>query len=114
MTDTRHSTTPAATVRLLPILEAKRGHDEEVRRLVTDLQAASRRDTGCLDYTVFRHEDSWSTFVLHEEWTSAEAWEAHNAQPHVAEFLTAAAPLLEGGLTIFRPSPPAPATPAQS
>ncbi|MFD3444427.1 putative quinol monooxygenase [Microbacteriaceae bacterium 4G12] len=109
MTDAALTTTAATSVRLIPILEAKRGFEQKLALLLADLEAASRRDSGCVDYTIFRQDGSSSVFVLHEEWTSAEALQAHNEQPHVTEFLAAAEPLMTRGLTVYRPAPPVPA-----
>jgi quinol monooxygenase YgiN len=103
MTDAAPSATATSTVRLIPVFEAKPGSEHELARLLSELQAASRRDAGCVEYLVFRDDESPNTFVLYEEWTSSAALDAHNELQHVTDFLAAAEPLLARKLSVYRP-----------
>jgi quinol monooxygenase YgiN len=103
MTDAAPSATATTNVRLIPVFEAKPGSEHELERLLSELQTASRRDAGCVQYSVFRNEESPRTFVLYEEWTSIAALDAHNELQHVTDFLAAAEHLIARELRVYRP-----------
>jgi quinol monooxygenase YgiN len=42
-----------------------------------------------------------STFMMLEEWASAESIQAHNASEHFQQFVAGATPLLDGPLQIY-------------
>ncbi|WP_347108968.1 putative quinol monooxygenase [Paenarthrobacter sp. S56] len=88
----RHS---SQDVWLMPVFIAKEGHEGDLQEALRVLQAASRNDPGCLDYTVFSDNQRPGTFVLIERWASREDLTAHNDEPHVKDFVTGAEPLLE-------------------
>ncbi len=112
MTEAAPAARGANTVRLIPVLEAKPGSEHQLALLLSDLQAASRRDAGCVEYSVFTDEVSPCTFVLYEEWTSNDALAAHNELQHVTDFFAAVAPLLAGKLRVYRPVSPVEPTPS--
>lgn len=51
------------------------------------LQSASRKDDGCLEYTVFSDDQRPGRFVLLEGWACREDLEVHNEEDHVKEFV---------------------------
>lgn len=79
---------------LMPVFIAKAGHEAELQEALHSLQTLSRKDPGCLEYTVFTDEQQPGTFVLFEGWARSEDLEAHNEQDHVKEFVRAVDPLL--------------------
>jgi len=103
MTSTESGAPDTTTVRFIPVFQAKPGREDELARLLSDLQEASRRDAGCLDYAFFTDEESPDTFVLYEEWTSSAALAAHNEQKHVKDFFAAAEPIMARELRVYRP-----------
>ncbi|MFJ6344346.1 putative quinol monooxygenase [Pseudarthrobacter oxydans] len=78
----------------MPVFIAKAGHEAELQEALHSLQTLSRKDPGCLEYTVFTDEQQPGTFVLFEGWARSEDLEAHNEQDHVKEFVRAVDPLL--------------------
>jgi quinol monooxygenase YgiN len=98
---------PATTtaVHLIPVFEAKPGYEHELGRLLSELQNASRRDDGCLEYSVFNDEEAPGTFLLYEKWTSSTALDMHNEQQHVNDFLVAAQHVLARNLRVHRLNP---------
>lgn len=84
----------APTLSLLPVFVAKPEHTAELLERLRALEEASRADPGCIAYRVFRDEDRADRFVLVEEWSDEDALAAHNAQPHVTEFVAAVRDLL--------------------
>jgi quinol monooxygenase YgiN len=83
-----------AQVWLMPVFAARPGREAALREALAALQSASRRDPGCLEYTVFGDDQRPGTFVLFEGWASAEDLAAHNDKSHVQEFVQGVEPLL--------------------
>jgi quinol monooxygenase YgiN len=73
---------------LMPVFIAKEGREADLHEALQLLQAASRNDPGCLEYTVFSDDQRPGMFVLLERWASREALTAHNEETHVTEFIT--------------------------
>ena len=68
--------------------------------LLEEVQAASRRDDGCLHYGYYTEITDPLSFVAVEEWRDEEALVAHLRQPHVARLIAALPELGEGRLEI--------------
>ena len=64
--------------------------------LLEEVQAASRRDDGCLHYGYYTEITDPLTFIAVEEWRDQEALAAHLRQSHVGR-LIAALPETGGG-----------------
>lgn len=79
---------------LMPVFIAKAGHEAELQEALLALQTLSRKDPGCLEYTVFTDDHRPGTFVLFEGWSRSEDLKAHNDEKHVKEFVKAVEPLL--------------------
>jgi quinol monooxygenase YgiN len=62
---------------------------EDFLAVLTDVQAASREDDGCLNYGYHREISDPLSFVAVEEWRDMAALEAHLRQPHVARLIAA-------------------------
>jgi len=69
---------------------------EKLVTLLTDVQAASRADDGCLNYGYYSEVVDGLSFIAVEEWRDQAALEAHLRTPHVAR-LVAALPELGDG-----------------
>lgn len=83
-----------AEVWLMPVFIAKAGHEADLQEALHSLQTLSRKDPGCLEYTVFSDGRRPGTFVLFEGWARDEDLEAHNEENHVKEFVKAVELLL--------------------
>jgi quinol monooxygenase YgiN len=105
MTDAGVAHGEAATLSLLPMFVAKPERSAELLEHLVALERASRADPGCIAYRVFRDEDRADRFVLVEEWSDEDALEAHNAQPHVTQFVAAVGDLLVEPFGVTRLSP---------
>ena len=57
--------------------------------LLEEVQAASRRDDGCLHYGYYTEITDPLTFIAVEEWRDQEALAAHLRQSHVARLIAA-------------------------
>ena len=56
---------------------------DEFVALLEEVQAASRRDDGCLHYGYYTEITDPLSFIAVEEWRDQEALAAHLRQPHV-------------------------------
>ena len=59
---------------------------EDVVAGLAEVTAASRADTGCVEYWWAEDLDEPNTFRFYECWESEELLNAHLAQPHEAAF----------------------------
>ena len=69
---------------------AKSGHEDEVAQIFSKLQAASRKEPGCLMYIVHRHKTDPQRFFLYEQYRDDAAREAHRQSPHFQEYVVKA------------------------
>ena len=89
-----------AQVWLMPVFTAKAGHEAALHEALVGLQSASRKDAGCLEYTVFSDDQRPGTFVLFEGWARHEDLKAHNEEDHVKEFVKGVQPLLAAPFSV--------------
>lgn len=81
-------------VTLLAKITARPETAETIAPALLKLAAESRKEAGCVSYTVVRDIAEPHVFALVEIWTSMAALDTHNTMPHVHEALSAAGPLL--------------------
>ncbi len=74
----------------------------EIRAIVLELADKSRQEAGCLLYEALENLAEPETFVLYEEWESADHLDAHNRTPHFHHAVASAAPLLAKPLDVGR------------
>ena len=77
--------------------KAKPGKEQELRNLFVNMVTGSRSDLGCISYEVHEVEEDPSTFVLYEQWMSADFLASHLETPPLRELKAQAAELIEGG-----------------
>ncbi len=65
---------------------AKEGHEAEVAKVFTVLQAESRNEPGCLMYIVHRHRTDPRRFFIYEQYRDDTALEAHRGSPHFQKY----------------------------
>jgi quinol monooxygenase YgiN len=78
----------------MPVFVARAGYEADLQEALHNLQTQSRKDPGCLEYTVFADGHQPGAFVLFEGWARQEDLEAHNDQDHVKDFVKGVDPLL--------------------
>ena len=79
-------------------IQAKAGHEAEVRGTFSAFVTPSRSEPGCLLYTLYEDKHAAGTFFTYEEWESEAALQTH-LQAHKDDFERAKA-MLEGDLQI--------------
>ena len=75
---------------------ARPGHDETVAGLLRENAEESRREPGCLEFSVYRSTDDARRFLLYERYTGDDAFAAHRRTAHFARIIERqVVPLLE-------------------
>jgi quinol monooxygenase YgiN len=64
---------------------AKEGEEENVQAALEKLAGPSRAEPGCLMWQPHRDPDDPRVFFFYEQYTDAEAFEAHGASEHFQE-----------------------------
>lgn len=68
---------------------ANPGKEDEVAETFRRLQAASRREAGCLMYTVHRHKNDPRRFFIYEQYRDEEALQQHRDSAHFQQYAVA-------------------------
>lgn len=74
--------------------KAQSGREEAIQSALTESAEASRREAGCLSYSVLRADDG--TFMTFERWKSHLDFDQHMTTPHVQLLLQTIMPMLDG------------------
>ena len=69
---------------------------EEASNILEALAAQSRTEGGCIQYEVYRQEQSPHIFQTVEHWRTKADADIHMTTPHVGAAFAAASPLLAG------------------
>lgn len=75
-------------------------HRERAVELATEMAAATRAESGCLEYRFSSGLTDPNTVYLFERWASMEDLEAHFETDHMETFQTELPPLLAGELDL--------------
>jgi quinol monooxygenase YgiN len=89
-------------IHVFACVQARADAAEALRRVFEPLVAASRAESGCLSYELFRAADDPASFRTAEIWRDAAALETHMASAHVAAAFAQAASLLAAAPVIHR------------
>ncbi|MBX7159089.1 MAG: antibiotic biosynthesis monooxygenase [Acidimicrobiia bacterium] len=99
-------------ITIVASIHAATGHEDDVEAALEVLIEATHREPGCLRYVLHRHHDDPARFVLIEHWQDQVSLDTHFQAEHMAAFMTAVAPWLEGGsvVHVLEPLPKGDAT----
>jgi quinol monooxygenase YgiN len=84
------------------IIKARPDSVDALSALFPPLVASTRQETGCHRYDLHRSISDPATFIMQEEWASEGSINEHSASDHFQQFVTAATPLLDGPLQIYK------------
>jgi quinol monooxygenase YgiN len=73
---------PKDAVTLVVILRAREGQETLLEAELRALVGPSRKEEGCLTYSLHRSVDTPGALLLHEVWSSREAHTEHSHTPH--------------------------------
>lgn len=87
-------------ITIIAKFKVNNAHTEEFKRCALDVTRQTKREKGCLSYTVFQNRSGSSEFTFVEEWLNDTAIEQHNAAPHFKAFMDKIAPMLDESASI--------------
>lgn len=73
------------------VIESSEQHIAAMQAAIAAMEAASRAESGCLDYTFSIEINRPDVIRITERWASLDALTAHFGQPHMAAFQAAMA-----------------------
>jgi quinol monooxygenase YgiN len=73
----------AKIVTVVATFQARPGKETELKKILTNLVAPTRKEAGCLNYDLHAAADSPAKFLFHENWTSQAALDAHLQNTHI-------------------------------
>lgn len=84
-------------------LKAKPEFVKRLQKVLTDLIAPSRGETGCLTYNMLQSTEDPQRFLLYMTWQDEESFQRHTQSPWVQDFdQTQAGQLLEEPYVLSR------------
>ncbi|MER5710065.1 putative quinol monooxygenase [Streptomyces sp. NPDC053253] len=96
-TDTATTAVDATTaVTVIARLKAAPGKEPAVREQALALVAPTLAEPGCLSYRPYEDPLEPGSWIVVEEWTDRDAFEAHLKSPHLAAAMAAGPELLAG------------------
>jgi quinol monooxygenase YgiN len=87
-------------LQVVATIPAKPGSEDKVADVLTELVAATRTESGCLAYELFRSKADPTVFVMIETWQSQEDLDAHQKTPHLQKAFAEAGEHLAGAPSI--------------
>lgn len=85
---------------LAVVIKAKEGHEETVKNACIGLLEPTRKEKGCINYTLHMDPNDSGRFLFYENWENAELWGAHLETPHIKAFGDNIGPLLAEELDV--------------
>ena len=72
---------------LVVTFQAKPGKENELRAVLTNVLAPTRKEAGCLNYDLHVSSGDPARFLIHENWASKAHHQAHHHSPHIQALL---------------------------
>lgn len=91
-----------APLTLSAVIRVREGCEEQFLVAAEAVVLATRVEPGCVEYVLHRHDGEPGTFAFYEIWRSDEDLDAHMQTPHIAAFIAAIEPLLDGEIALER------------
>jgi quinol monooxygenase YgiN len=75
------------SLRVIAKVKARPDKVSELRSILTSLVEPTRKEPGCISYTLLQNNEDPTDFVLVEEWQSSTALQSHFATKHFRDAL---------------------------
>jgi quinol monooxygenase YgiN len=95
---TTQTQTTTKQVTLSVEMRAKPGKEVALKQTLLSLVGPTLKEEGCINYILHEDPQDPANFLFYENWTSAEALEAHKATPHISAFFN-----IVGDLVVAQP-----------
>ena len=87
---------------LIVMLQAKKGKEKELEKMLISLLEPTRKEPGCVLYEIHRSNEDQSLFMFYERYVDQEAHGEHAKKPYVGDFYKKSENLLEKPIEIAR------------
>jgi len=75
------------TLRVIAKVKARPGKGNELLSVLSSLVEPTRKEPGCISYTLLQNNEDPTDFALVEEWQSSTALQSHFAAKHFKDAL---------------------------
>ncbi len=89
-----------AEVTVLALIKAKPGLEDTVKNELTALIEPTRKEPGCIGYSLHQNSEDQSRFMFYETWKSREDLDKHLAMPYLQALVAKADDLFDGPLDV--------------
>lgn len=89
-----------APVSVMAKFVAKKGQETALKTALTACLAPSRKDPGCVSYTLYESTEAAGTFMMIEVWTGKDVLAKHLETPHLKALLCQAPELLSEPMSV--------------
>ncbi len=79
------------------------GEEEKFLSLVDGLGAASRAETGCIEYALHKHTENPRTYCILEKWRDQNSVDTHNASKHFTTIVPQIIEISQPEIDIYQP-----------
>lgn len=79
-------------IRIVAIVQALPGHEQQVATILEACVSPSRLETGCRSYALYRDQADVCRFVFIETWADQAAFSDHEKTPHFLALVEALPP----------------------
>lgn len=91
-------------VKLLALLEARPGREDELESLLRGMTGPSRAEPGALRYDLWRDPERPARFVLDELYADESAVASHRATAHFQDYLSRIGDIAERTVFVLHPA----------
>ena len=75
-----------APVKKVARISAHSGRESALKDALRILETATREESGCVEFTFFQAISDPASFILLEQFTNSDAFDAHMQMPHTQAF----------------------------
>jgi quinol monooxygenase YgiN len=89
-------------VYLTAMIKSTEGNADQMKELIKDLVAASKKESACLQYELFQSIEEETQFIIHETWKDQDKLDEHNKSAHLDTFVQQSQFFLDGKIVVYK------------
>lgn len=74
------------SIEMTAMIKSAQGKGEILKREIEKLVAQTRKESGCIEFKVFQHEDNSDSFILWEIFSDKKALQLHMQQEYTKRY----------------------------
>ncbi|MDG6093605.1 antibiotic biosynthesis monooxygenase [Acetobacter sp. AN02] len=87
---------------VVAVVDVKADKADKAAEIIRACVIETRKEPGCLSYTISRDRERSSRFIFTERWAGNDAFEAHVNTPHFLAMAEGLTPDLEAPLAVYK------------